>query len=114
MKKLVVLLSVALVAATVPLAHAATSPAKAPAKASMSAGKSHAVEAEVVSANVAKRTITFKADGADKTAPVDRKAVASLRTVKAGDKVTLTCWDNAKGEHVRVTAIAPAKATASK
>ena len=29
--------------------------------------------------------------------------------MKAGDKVTLTCWDNAKGEHEKVIAIASAK-----
>ena len=104
MKKLVVLLSVALVAAaTAPLAHAAK--AATHSHAAMAAGKSHQVPVEVVSADTAKRTLTFKADGETKTSPVDRKALATLRTVKAGDKVTLTCWDNAKGEHVKVTAI---------
>jgi hypothetical protein len=106
MKKIAMLLSVALaVVATAPLAHAAKVTAKAPAKAAM-AGKSHEVQAEVVSADPAKSTLTIKGDKDNKTVPVDKKAWASLKTVKAGDKVTLTCWDNAKGEHVKVTAIA--------
>lgn len=106
MKKLAMLLSLALVfVATAPLVHAAP---KAPAHTAM-AGKTHAVEAEVVSADNAKHTLTIKGDKENKTVPVDHKALASLKTVKAGDKVTLTCWDNAKGEHVKVTAIAPAK-----
>ena len=110
MKKLAVLLSFAIVAAaTAPLAHAATTKPAAHTHAAAAAGKSHQVPVEVVSADTAKRTLTFKADGETKTSPVDRKALASLRTVKAGDKVTVTCWDNAKGEHVKVTAIAPTK-----
>jgi hypothetical protein len=106
MKKLAVLLSLALViVATAPLVHASP---KAPAHAAATSGKTHAVQAEVVSADTAKHTITIKGDKDNKTVPVDHKALASLKTVKAGDKVTLTCWDNAKGEHVKVTAIAPA------
>ena len=103
MKKIAVLLSIALaVVATAPLAHAAP---KAPAHAAM-AGQSHEIQAEVVSANVAKSTLTIKGEKDNKTVRVDKKAAASLKTVKAGDKVTLTCWDNAKGEHVKVTGIA--------
>jgi hypothetical protein len=106
MKKLAVLLSFALVAAaTAPLVHASP---KSPAHAAMT-GKTHEVQAEVVSADTTRHTLTIKGDKDNKTVPVDHKALASLRTVKAGDKVTLTCWDNAKGEHVKITAIAPAK-----
>ncbi len=105
MKKLAVLLSFAIVAAaTAPLAFAAS---KAPAHSHAAmAGKTHTVEAEVVSADTTKHTLTIKGDKDNKTMPVDHKALASLKTVKAGDKVTLTCWDNAKGEHVKVTSIA--------
>jgi hypothetical protein len=74
--------------------------------------KTHDVTAEVVSVDAAKNTITIKGEKENKTAPVDAKASAVLKTVKPGDKVTLTCWDNAKGEHVKVIAIAPAKAAA--
>ena len=75
-------------------------------------GKTHLVTAEVVSVDAEKNTITIKGEKENKTAPVDAKAAAALKTVKAGDTVTLTCWDNAKGEHEKVIAIAPAKAVA--
>ena len=105
MKKLAVLLSLSLVVvATAPLAQAA---AKAPAHSHAAmAGKTHEVQAEVVSTDTAKSTLTIKGDKDNKTLPVDKKAMASLKAVKAGDKVTLTCWDNAKGEHVKITGIA--------
>ncbi|PYQ55208.1 MAG: hypothetical protein DMF78_02880 [Acidobacteria bacterium] len=86
--------------------------AKADAKAAVEKGKTHEVTAEVVSVDAEKSTITIKGEKENKTAPVDAKAAGALKTVKAGDKVTLTCWDNAKGEHVKVIAIAPAKAAA--
>lgn len=76
------------------------------------AGKTHEVAAEVVSVDAAKSTITIKGEKENTTAPVDAKAAGVLKTIKAGDKVTLTCWDNAKGEHVKVVAIAPAKVAA--
>jgi hypothetical protein len=103
MKKLAVLLSFAVAAAAAPMVHAAP---KAPAHAKAMAGKTHEVQAEVVSADTAKSTLTIKGEKDNKTVPVDKKAMASLKTVKAGDKVTLTCWDNAKGEHVKITGIA--------
>ena len=94
---------------------AAKSEAKAEhAKAAAEKGKTHEVTAEVVSVDSEKNTITIKGEKENKTAPVDAKAAGALKTVKAGDKVTLTCWDNAKGEHVKVIAIAPAKAAAEK
>ena len=68
--------------------------------------------AEVVSVDAAKNTITLKGEKENHTAPVDAKAAGALKTVKAGDKVTVTCWDNAKGEHEKVIAIAPAKVAA--
>jgi len=86
--------------------------AKVEAKAVAEKGKTHEVTAEVVSVDAEKSTITIKGEKENKTAPVDAKAAASLKTVKAGDHVTLTCWDNAKGEHEKVIAIAPAKAAA--
>ncbi|HYS78854.1 MAG TPA: hypothetical protein VEO94_08440 [Candidatus Dormibacteraeota bacterium] len=46
------------------------------------------------------KKITFTDDtGTNMTAPVLAKAMASLKKVKAGDKVTLTCQDNDKGDH---------------
>jgi hypothetical protein len=86
--------------------------AKVEAKAVAEKGKTHQVTAEVVSVDAEKSTITIKGEKENKTSPVDAKAAASLKTVKAGDTVTLTCWDNAKGEHEKVVAIAPAKTAA--
>ena len=126
MKKSVLLLSLVFVAG-VAVADEAKKPEapKAPAKAAAAkteakaeatkpaeAGKTHEVAAEVVSADTAKSTITIKGEKENVTTPVDVKAASALKTVKAGDKVTLTCWDNAKGEHVKVVAIAPAKVAA--
>lgn len=94
-------------------AVAAKTEAKAEtAKAAAEKGKTHEVNAEVVSVDAEKNTITIKGEKENKTVPVDAKAAGALKTAKAGDKVTLTCWDNAKGEHVKVVAIAPAKAAA--
>ena len=127
MKKSVLLLSLVLVAGvasanqakkseapTAPVkAAAAKTEAKAEAvKPVAEAGKTHEVAAEVVSADTAKSTITIKGEKENVTTPVDAKAAHALKSVKAGDKVTLTCWDNAKGEHVKVVAIAPAKVAA--
>jgi hypothetical protein len=128
MKKVALLISFVFVAGMA-VAHEATKasakvPAKAESKATAthaaakSAVKMHKVEAEVVSTDVAAKTITIKSDtGENKTAPVEGKAVAALKTVKAGEKYTLTCRDNEAGEHQAVVAImkAPAaKATAAK
>ena len=127
MKKSVLLLSLVLAAGVANASEAKKSEApKAPAKAAAAkteakaeaakpvaeAGKTHEVSAEVVSADIAKSTITIKGEKENVTTPVDAKAASALKTVKAGDKVTLTCWDNAKGEHVKVVAIAPAKVAA--
>ena len=121
MKKFALLLSLVFVAG---LAAAAdeTKPAapKAPEKvaakteaAKAEAGKTHQVTAEVVSVDTEKNTITLKGEKENMTSPVDAKAQGALKTVKAGEKVTVTCWDNAKGEHVKVVAIAPAKPAAA-
>ena len=82
------------------------------AKAVAEKGKTHEVTAEVVSVDAEKNTITIKGEKENKTVPVDAKAAGALKTTKAGDKVSLTCWDNSKGEHVKVVAIAPATAAA--
>ena len=94
-------------------AAAAKTEAKAEhAKAVADKGKTHEVTAEVVSVDAEKNTITIKGDKENKTVPVDAKAAGALKTTKAGDKVSLTCWDNSKGEHEKVIAIVPAKVAA--
>ena len=72
----------------------------------LAAGKTHQVKATVVSIDMEGKTITIKDEkGEQKTAPVMDKAVYELKNFKAGDKVTLTCHDNEKGEHEGVTDI---------
>ena len=74
-------------------------------------GKSHRMTAEVVSVDVQAKTLTIKDDkGEEKTAPVLGKAVDRLKSLKAGEKVTLTCRDNDKGEHEAITHIVAVKA----
>jgi glucose/arabinose dehydrogenase len=112
MKRLTLLLSVLLVAG---VAHAAqtTAPAKSkstvPAHAAAPATKTHVVEAEVVSADATAKTLTIKGDP-NKTVAVDASAVGSLKSLKAGEKVKLTCRDSAAGEHEAITHITMEKA----
>ena len=88
------------------LVAAGPTPAKA-------VGKTHEMTVEVVSVDIPGKMITIKDDqGKTQTAPVLGKAVEELKTLKAGDKCTLTCQDNEKGEHQGVSAIKPAMAAA--
>jgi hypothetical protein len=113
MKKFAMLMSLVFVAG-VAFAQEAAKPAEkaaAPATAAAEkapAGKTHEVTAEVVSVDTVKNTITLKGEKGNNTAPVEGKAQASLKSIKAGEKVTVTCRDNEKGEHQAVTAIKPA------
>ena len=113
MKKFALLLSLVFAAgvAFAQNAKPADKPA-APATAEKAAqpAKTHEVTAEVVSVDTVKNTITLKGDKGNNTAPVEGKAVASLKSIKTGEKVTVTCRDNEKGEHQAVTEIKPAAA----
>lgn len=100
MKKLALLFSVLLVAGVA--SAQTTAPAKA--KDTAPAVKTHVVEAEVVSADATAKTLTIKGDP-NKTVAVDTAAVGSLKALKAGEKVKLTCRDSATGEHEAVTHI---------
>ena len=74
------------------------------------AGKTHDLTATVVAVDIQAKKITFQDEaGTTSTAPVLDKAVESLKTVKAGEKVVLTCRDNEKGNHEGVIAIKPAE-----
>ena len=108
MKKLTLLLCALFVVAGVASASQATTPAK-PAKSTAAAAKTHVVEAVVVSADATAKTLTIKGDP-NKTMAVDAAAVASLKNVKAGEKVKLTCRDNAAGDHEAITHITAEKA----
>jgi hypothetical protein len=68
--------------------------------------KTHQVTGEVISVDSAKNTLTIKgSDGMEKTATAEGSAIPQLKSLKTGEKVTLTCRDNEKGEHVKVTSI---------
>lgn len=108
MKNFALLLSALLVAGAAS-ASQATNATKAPSssssKSSTSTLKTHTVEAEVVSADATAKTLTIKGDAGDKTVPVEGAAASELKSLKAGEKVKLTCRDNAKGEHEAITKI---------
>ena len=119
MKKFALLLSLIFVAGVAlaqepakPTAPAKPAPAKAATKAS--AVKTHDVTTEVVSIDSVKHTITLKGEKENTTAPVEGKALAHLKNIKAGEKVTVTCRDNEKGEHQAVTEIKAATKAATK
>ena len=77
-----------------------------PASVAFAGEKTHDVKGEVVSVDLTAKTLTFKDDtGANKTVPAMGAALDTLKTLKAGDKVTLTCTDNDKGEHQGVSKI---------
>ena len=105
MRKLVLLAFAAFVAVSV-FGH--VSPLSA-------AGKTHDLTGTVVSVDVDARKITFKDDtGTSLTVPVLDKAVGTLKTLKADQKVTLTCQDNEQGDHEGVSAIKVMKAAKKK
>src|SRR5262245_22882924 len=85
------------------------------AKAHEGKGKTHDATATIVSVDAAAKTVTLKDEsGETKTAPVTGTAIESLKTLKAGDHVTVTCKDDEHGNHKAITAIkvtpeAPAK-----
>ena len=69
----------------------------------------HDVTGTVVAVDAAKYTLTIRGDdGKEGTAPVEGDARKALGTLKAGDKVVVTCRDDDKGAHLAVSAIKPA------
>jgi hypothetical protein len=122
MKKFALLLSFLLAAGVAGANDAAkkTTSTKHTTKAATAAkDTTHEVAAEVVSVDATAKTITIKGEKDNKTVPVDEKALAAVTELKAGQKVTLICRDNAKGEHqavagVKAEAAKPAYATTDK
>jgi hypothetical protein len=91
--------------------HTATDgPAAAPARPAAKA-TTHKVQAEVVSTDVEKKTITVKVDGAEKTEPVGPLAMFRLKKLKTGDKVILTYRDD--GDEISFIRMAPPAVPAS-
>jgi hypothetical protein len=111
MKKFALLLSFACVAGVAGAQDkmAPVNPDKAAAVAAEAkAAKTHDVQAEVVSFDAVKSTLTIKGEKENKTVPVEGKAVAALKNVKTGAKLTLVCKDDAAGAHQAVVDVKPA------
>jgi hypothetical protein len=102
MKKLALLLPLVLVAGVAAQETKKAEPMQANDKAS--ATKTKEISAEIVSVATDGKALTIKSETGDKTVSVDDKAVASVKTLKAGDKPTLVCRENANGESF-VTAV---------
>jgi hypothetical protein len=72
--------------------------------------KTHDVSAEFVSFDAATKKITVKDDkGQTQTMALDSMAASEAKALQPGAKVTLTCRDNAQGEHEAITKIKPRK-----
>jgi hypothetical protein len=70
------------------------------------AGKTHDMKGVVVSVDEKANTLTFKDEkGESHTAPLMGNAVAEAKSLKPGEKCTLTCQDSEKGEHEGITKI---------
>src|SRR5215468_12536475 len=81
---------------------------------SKTAAAHHAVKGEVVSVDAEKNTISFKNDkGEDVTWPAEGTAQTSLKSLKPGEKVTITYRVNDKGEPQAATKIAAVKTHSS-
>lgn len=79
-------------------------------KAGETKGKTHKESAEIVSVDFENKMIVLKdAKGEEHKAPVMGKALENLNTWKAGDKVTVLCQDDEKGEHQGVIGIMKAE-----
>jgi len=69
------------------------------------AGKTHEVSAEIVSVDAVAKTVTIKGEPNNMTVPVEEKALAAVKNLKAGQKVTLICQDDAMGAHKAVAGV---------
>jgi len=111
----------AVLVASVASAQDAKKPVEAP-KATAHAAKAHEakpamaakateIAGEIVSADVAKKTLTFKNEkGESVTWPAEGKALENLKSAKAGEKVTIAYRANEKGEPQAATEIKPVPA----
>jgi hypothetical protein len=116
MKKIAYVLSLTLVTGVAAAQDAKKAPAAPkPAHAAKTAAKPSTMAGEIVSVDSAKNTLTFKDEkGESLTWSVEGKALASLKSVKPGDKVEIAYRANEKGEPQAATEIkaaAPVKAS---
>lgn len=108
MKKLALLLSFAFVAGVAGAQETKTANPNPDKAAALAAEKTtHEVKAEVVSFDATKNTLTIKGDKENKTVPVEGKALAALKDVKPGAKLTLVCKDDGAGMHQAVVDVKP-------
>lgn len=106
MKKFALLLSLMLVAGAVIADEAKPVVAPAPDAAKAAApAKTHEVATEVVSVDATAKMLTIKGEKGNMTVSVDEKAMAAVKDLKAGQKVTLICRDDEKGAHQAVSGI---------
>jgi Cu/Ag efflux protein CusF len=78
----------------------------APLTPALAAAKTHDLKATVVSIDLEAKKLTIEdMEGKTKSAPVLDKALETLKTLKAGDKVTVTCQDTEEGEHEGISKI---------
>jgi len=69
-------------------------------------GKTHEIVASVVSVDKKAETITFADDkGENHTAPLRGIAIEQAKSLKPGDRITVTDQDNEQGEHVGIISI---------
>lgn len=102
MKKLILLGSALALTAGVALAQA---------KKSAPATKTHEVNAEFVSVDATAKKITTKDDkGQQQSMAAEAMALTDAKAFHSGDKVTLTCRDDAKGAHQAITKVVKRKA----
>jgi len=79
---------------------------KTPATSAVS--KTHDLNAEFVAADAIKKTLTIKTGTGESTVPMEGKALTEFKSIKAGEKVVVTCKDDSEGKHVAAVAIKPA------
>jgi hypothetical protein len=81
--------------------------AKAPEKAYQAdKAQKNEVTGEVVALDTVKKTITFKSEmGVEKTLPAEGSAADTLKDLKTGDKVTISCAIDEKGQPKAATRI---------
>lgn len=115
MKRIAFVVSLAVVAGSALAGEAKKAEAPKPAAhaAKAAAQKPSTMAGEIVSVDATKNTLTFKsAKGESVTWAAEGKALESLKTVKAGDKVEVAYRANEKGEPqaaVEIHAAVPAK-----
>ena len=64
------------------------------------------MKVEIVSIDATTKMITVKDEkGENHTAPLLGAAIGEAKSLKAGDKISVTCQDSEKGEHQGIKAI---------